>query len=381
MQRKFKLKIYGDTPRSLLLALFLTKFNCDVYLFDFLPNSNINKNDQILSFSNFSKDLLTKYDLWNEFEEISYCITSFSIVDNIVSKKLLLRSHKLSKEKLNTIGWTVSYSDLKRLLINKLKNFDNVHFNSTNQLNDKSLIFDYVFKFVSYEKISDLFRFRFSIFKQKKSCILIFNVYLRGNIENRLYTINTNEGLLILTPISKNLYQITWNNASTKFKERSLNSKSFFLDNLTSLLPNDLKIDQIIGNIKTLYVSNISHNYFIKNKFIYFNENKFQSNILYDFNFDNIFKIILHKYNMLENTKSKSIKFINNLGFYYLFGKYIEYTIKFSFVSSLINLFMLNNILTLFLRKLLFILVKRIHFLKMFIFRNFLNSNIKSFTK
>ena len=100
MQRKFKLKIYGDTPRSLLLALFLTKFNCDVYLFDFLPNSNINKNDQILSFSNFSKDLLTKYDLWNEFEEISYCITSFSIVDNIVSKKLLLRSHKLSKKKL-----------------------------------------------------------------------------------------------------------------------------------------------------------------------------------------------------------------------------------------------------------------------------------------
>ena len=381
MQRKLKLKIYGDTPISLLLALVLTKFNCDIYLFDFLQNPNLNKNDQILSFSNFSKDLLTKYDLWREFEEFSYGITSFSLEDNIVSKKLLLRSQTLSDEKLNTICWTARYSDLKRLLIKKLKNFDNVHFNSRNQLNDQSLIYDYVFKLVSYKNITDLFRFPFSIFKEKESLVLIFNVYLRGNIENRLYTINTNEGLLNLTPLSKNLYQITWNNVSTKFKERSLSSKSFFLDNLTALLPNELKIDQIVGNIESLYMSNICPPYVIRNKFIYLNENKFQSNILYEFNFDNIIKIILHIYNLLKNTKSKNINFLNNFGFFYLLIKYKEFMANFSFQSLLINLFIYNNILSFFLRKLLFLLLKRIYFFKIFIIRNLFNSNIKDFTK
>ena len=139
MKRRLKLKINGESPRSLFLALVLAKFNCDVYIFDYVINSEFNYADQIYYFSNFSKNLLSNFDIWNEFEDISYSFNSFEFKDNVVSEQLLLRT-KISEKYLNTFGWTVKYSDIKSLLTNKLKKFDNVYFILKNQLIDKSLI-------------------------------------------------------------------------------------------------------------------------------------------------------------------------------------------------------------------------------------------------
>ena len=210
----------------------------------------------------------------------------------------------------------------------------------------------------------------------KLLAILIFNVCLRGNVEKRLYEINTTNGLLILTPINNNFYQIIWNNVSIQLKERSLNSKSFFLDNLTTLLPNELKIDQIIGDINSFNVSDTPSTYIIENKSIFLNENKFRSNILFNLKFDIFIVNFLQIFYFLENNYTKIIRILNNLGFHYLYIKYIELKIKFSLSIFFINLFTLNNIFSLFLRKLLFILLKRINILKISLIRNFMTLNI-----
>ena len=114
MKRRLKLKIKGVSPRSLFLAFVLAKFNCDVYIFDSLTNSDSNYADQIYSYSNFSKNLLTNFDIWKEFEDISYGFNSFEFKDNIVSEQLLLRTEILDKN-FNSIGWTSKYSDIKGL--------------------------------------------------------------------------------------------------------------------------------------------------------------------------------------------------------------------------------------------------------------------------
>ena len=374
MKRSLKLKINGESPRGLFLAFVLAKFKCDVYIFDCLINSEYNYADQIYSFSNFSKNLLSNFDIWNEIEDISYGFNSFEFKDNIVSEQLLLRT-EISKKYLNNFGWTAKYSDIKSVLTNKLKNFDNVHFILKNQLVDESLIFDFEFNFKSYDEYS------LETFKRINEQILIFNVCLRGNVEKRLYEINTTDGLLILTPINNNFYQIIWNNVPIQIKERSQNSKSFFLDNLTTLLPNEIKIDQIIGDINYLKVSDISSTYIINNRSIYFNENKFKSNTLFNFKFDNITHNILQIYNFIENNDPKNIKILNKLGFCYLYRKYVELKLKFSFPISFINLFTLNNIFCLFYRKLLFILVKRVNLLKSYVIRYLITLNIKDSIK
>ena len=374
MKRRLKLKINGDSSRSLLLAFVLAKLKCDVYIFDSSINFESDYADQIYSFSNFSKNLLSNFDIWNEIEDISYGFNSFEFKDNIVSEKLLLRNEILEKS-LNTFGWTVKYSDIKRVLTKELYNFDNVHFILKNRIIDESLIFDFEFNFKSYDEYS------LETFKRINEQILIFNVCLRGNVEKRLYEINTTDGLLILIPINNNFYQIIWNDVSIKIKERSLHSKSFFLDNLTTLLPNELIIDQIIGDINFLNVSDVSSTYKIKNKSIYFNESKFKSNILFNFKFDIIIDNVLQIYYFLENNDIRNNSILNKLGFNYLYRKYVEFKIKFSFSISFLNIFILNNRFYLFLRKLLFILLKRVNLLKISFIRNFITSNIKDFIK
>ena len=370
MKRRLKLKIIGESPRSLFLAFVLAKFNCDVYIFDSRLNSESNYLNQIYSFSNFSKNLLSNFDIWDEFNNISFGFNSFEFKDNLVSEQLLLRT-EISEKYCNNFGWSAKYSDIKSLLDNKLKNLDNVHFILKNQLIDESLIFDFEFNFISYGE------YPLENIKRINEQILIFNVCLRGNVEKRLYEVNTTDGLLILTPINNNFYQIIWNNVPIQIQERSLSSNSFFLDNLTTLLPNELKIDQIIGDINYLNLSNISSTYIIKNKSIYFNETKLKSNILINLKFDIIIENIQQIFYFLESNDPKNIWILNNLVFRYLYRKYVELKIKFSFSISFINLLTINNIYFLFLRKFLFILFKRVNLLKIFFIRNLNTFNIK----
>ena len=151
MNRRLKLKINGESPRSLFLAFVLAKFKCDVYIFDPLINSESNYDDQIYSFTNYSKNLFNNFDIWDEFEEISFGFDSFEFNDNLISEQLILRT-EISDKYFNTFGWTVKYSDIKNLLINKLKNLDNVHFILKNQLVDESKTFDFEFNFKSYDE-------------------------------------------------------------------------------------------------------------------------------------------------------------------------------------------------------------------------------------
>ena len=381
MKRRLKLKINGDSPISLFIAFVLAKLKCDVYLYDFLINSNSKKDNQIFLFSNFSKRLFSEFEIWNEIEDISYGFTSLIIKDNLVSDQLLLRTEDLSKKQLNTIGWTANYSDIKHLLLNKLITYDNVYFISKDQSIDETLIFDYEFNFKNYDNILNLFKLPFSFLKGLDEQVFIFNVYLRGHVEKRLYEINTNKGLLVLTPLNKNLYQIIWKTTSFQIRKKSLMSKSFFLDNLTTLLPNELRIDQIIGDINFLYINNIYSTYLIRNKSIYFNENKLKSNTLFYLNFDIIIKKILLIYNFLENKDNIYIKILNKFGFYFLINKYIEIMINYSFFNLLFYLLRENNLFSLCLRKLLFILPKKTNLLKIFFISNLNKLNINYLIK
>ena len=378
MKRRLKLKIYGESPRSLFLAYIFAEFKWDVYLLDSSNKFNSSKDDQIFSFSNFSKDLLSKFGSWNEFEEISYCFNSFCLNDNLVSDQIIFRSENFSKEDLNPIAWTANSSEIKKLLIEKLINLDNVHFITRNQLIDESMNFDFEFNFTSYGDNLKLFKFPLFTIKNDEK-ILIFNVYLRGNIQKRLYEINTNEGLLVFTPLKKNLYQVIWNKAPNQIQKRSFKSKSFFLDNLTTLLPSELKIDQIIGEINSIYVHNFNPIYLIKSKSIYFNENKFTSNTLYDLDYDIFIRNIVQIFSLLgKNNNFKHISFFNKLRFYYLLVKNKEFIINFSFSNLLIKFLSLNNMYLLLLRKILFILFKRINLLSIFFIRKSNINNTKS---
>ena len=150
---------------------------------------------------------------------------------------------------------------------------------------------------------------------------------------------------------------------------------------MTTLLPNELIIDQIIGDINYLHSSKTFSTYLVKSKSFYINENKSNSNIIYDFNFDIIIKNILKIYNLIEEKESSKIKILNKLGFYYFYRKYLELFLNYSFSNFLFSLFTVNNIFSLIIRKLLFTFIKRTNLLNTLFMRNPSNLNINNLIK
>jgi len=364
MKKRYKLKINGECPRSLFLAYVLANLNCDIYLYNFYKESISNNHYQSFYFSNFSKNLLNRYGLWNEFKNISYGFNSLCIKDRFNSEQFVFRTEDFPNSNFNTIGWTANYSDIRNSLLDKLINLSNVHFISKQKFNNRSYTFDYELNFNNYNKIFSFFKSALSFFERTSKQIYIFNVLLRGNVEKRLYEIHTRKGLIVLIPLDKNLYQIIWNYTSLKKEEIFQNSKSFFLDNLTTILPSELKVDQIRGEINSLRVNSFIPNYIIKRNSIYFNENKFKNNVLYELNFDIFIKNILQVYSLFNNNKSKNFYIFNKIRLYCLIKKYIVFIKNISFTNFFIDLFISNNIIIIFLRRFLFNLIKRNNLLK-----------------
>ena len=87
-----------------------------------------------------------------------------------------------------------------------------------------------------------------------QSC-LTFKVSLRGHCEKRAYEIFRKEGPLALLPLEKNLYQVIWTSNTSKCIERLNSDKNFLIDNLSTILPNEFKLDQIIGEFNIFPVS------------------------------------------------------------------------------------------------------------------------------
>ena len=56
-------------------------------------------------------------------------------------------------------------------------------------------------------------------------------------------------------PLGKNLYQVIWTSSTLKSIERLNSDKSLLMDNLSTILPSEFKLDQIIGECNIFPVS------------------------------------------------------------------------------------------------------------------------------
>ena len=84
---------------------------------------------------------------------------------------------------------------------------------------------------------------------------MTFEVLVRGNIHRRAYEIFRKEGPLALLPLDANRYQIIWTASTSKSTDRLNASKSFLIDNLSTIVPEDFKLDQINSEINIFPIS------------------------------------------------------------------------------------------------------------------------------
>ena len=257
MLNKFNFKILGSGPTGLLLSIALSKFNCNIFLTDLLARERLIDKDKTYAITHSTKKILTKFRLWEKLEPYLFGFNTLSISDSVISSNTNLTIFDLDKDIISAenIGWVVKHSDLMNVFFQEIDNYENIFFMSPQKLLQKKILFDYQF-FSTGANSMDKKLFDFVEIKKSydQSC-LTFKVSLRGNCEKRAYEIFRKEGPLALLPLEKNLYQVIWTSSTLKSVERLNSDKNFLMDNLSTILPNEFKLDQIIGEFNIFPVS------------------------------------------------------------------------------------------------------------------------------
>jgi len=257
MKNRFNFKIVGSGPTGLLLSIVLSKFNCNIFLTDLLVRDRLIDKDKTYAITHSTRKILSKFRLWEKLEPYLFGFDTLSISDSVTSATTKLITSDLDDDisSAENIGWVVKHSDLMNIFFREIDNYDNIFFMTPQKLLNKKILFDYQFFATGANSLEKKLLDFIDIRKSYNQSCLTFKVSLRGNCENRAYEIFRKEGPLALLPLGKNLYQVIWTSSTLKSIERLNSDKNFLLDNLSTILPDEFKLDQIIGEFNIFPVS------------------------------------------------------------------------------------------------------------------------------
>ena len=257
MKNKFNFEIVGSGPTGLLLSIALSKFDCNIFLTDLLTRDRLIYKDKTYAITHSTKKILSKFRLWEKLEPFLFGFNSLSISDSVTSAFTNLSISDLDDDisSAKNIGWVVKHSDLMNVFFQEINHYENIFFMTPQKLLRKKILFDYQFLSTGANSLDKKLLGFVDIKKSYSQSCLTFKVFLRGHCEKRAYEIFRKEGPLALLPLEKNLYQVIWTSSTLKAIERLNSDKNFLMDNLSTILPDEFKLDQIIGECNIFPVS------------------------------------------------------------------------------------------------------------------------------
>ena len=377
-------KIVGSGPSGLLLAISLSKLNFNIYITDLLSREKLINKDKTYAITHSTRKILTKFNLWSKLYSYLYKFDSLSISDSVTSDFTILTTSDLDKDisSVDGIGWVVKHSDLMNVFFDEIDKMDNIFFISSLNSTFDDIKFDY--KFIStgantnYQKNHNFLNFRKSY---NQSC-LTFEVLVRGNVPRRAYEIFRKEGPLALLPLDENRYQIIWTARTSKSIDRLNSSKSFLLDNLSTILPKNFKLDQINSEINIFPVSlslflpifNLKKVVFVGDSFHTFHPVGGQG-------LNTCWRDVNAIYDIFNKDISRSNRALNLFKYKYYFIRSLDIISTIVVTDSLIKFFANNKLLLLPLRKFSFLLLNKFIFIRRIILNHMTKSLIYSSIK
>ena len=257
MKNKFNFKIVGSGPTGLLLSIVLSRFDCNIFLTDLLTKDRLIDKDKTYAITHSTRKILSKFRLWEKLEPYLFGFDTLSISDSVTSALTNLSTSDLDDDisSVENIGWVVKHSDLMNIFFQEIDNCENIYFMTPQKLLRKKMFFDYQFLSTGANSLDKKLLDFVDIKKSYSQSCLTFKVSLRGHCEKRAYEIFRKEGPLALLPLEKNLYQVIWTSSKLKATERLNSDKNFLMDNLSTILPDEFKLDQIVGEFNIFPVS------------------------------------------------------------------------------------------------------------------------------
>ena len=257
MKDKLNFKIIGSGPTGMLLSIALSRLDLNIFLTDLISREKLIDKDKTYAITHSTRKILSKFNLWKKLKPYLFGFDTLSISDSLTSSLTNLTISDLDEDIISekNIGWVIKHSDLMNVFFQELDHNKNIFFKSPQKLSQEEISFDYQFFSTGANSFDKNF-LNFIDFKKSynQSC-LTFKVLIRGNFKRRAYEIFRKEGPLALLPLDKNLYQVIWTSSTSKSIDRLNSDKNFLMDNLSTILPDNFKLDQMVGEVCVFPVS------------------------------------------------------------------------------------------------------------------------------
>ena len=381
MRNRLNFKIVGAGPTGTLLAIALSKLDLNIYLVDLLKREKLIAKDKTYAITHSTRKILVKFEIWEYLKPYLFGYDTLSISDSVISRSSILTIDDLDEDirDVNKIGWVIKHSDLMNIFFQEIDKQANIYFSSNKKLLEEKIFFDYTFISNGNNPTQKEFFNFLDIRKKYNQSCLSFKVLIRGNSEKRAYGIFRNEGPLALLPLDNNLYQVIWTSNLAKSLDRLNADRNFLMDNLSTILPDHFKIDQIIGEVNAFPIS-------LSLKLPKFNFNKliFVGDSFHTFHpvgglglntcwrdVDSIFDI-LNKYSHLNKINLKIFKFK------YYFTRSTDIFITIAFTDFLNTIFANKNPLLIPLKITAFMLLNKFLFIRKIVLNQMTKSIIFS---
>jgi len=384
MKNNLNVKIVGAGPTGLLLSIALSKLKFNIYLTDLLSKEKLINKEKTYAITHSSRIILEKFNLWTNLKPYLYGFDTISINDSETSKFTNLSISDLDDDirPAKNIGWVVKHNDLMNVFFDELDNNDNIFFKSQQNLSKEEISFDYQF-FATGANSLDKKSYKYFYLKKtyNQSC-LAFKVQVRGNEKRRAYEIFRKEGPLALLPLDKNLYQIIWTSSTSKAQDRLNSDKNFLMDNLSTILPENFKLDQIVGELSIFPV-------YLSLNLPIFNLRKLVlvGDLFHTFHpvggqgLNTCWRDVYSIFNLLKKRSSNYPYDLNIFKFKYYLNRFIDILVTSIITDSLITIFANRNLILFPLRKLSFFLLNKFLFIRKFVLNQMTKSVIFSFIK
>ncbi len=384
MNSSLNFKIVGSGPTGLLLGITLSKLNFNIYITDLLTRDKLINKDKTYAITHSTRKIFLKFNLWDKLFPYLYQFDTLSIFDSVISDFTILTTSDLDKDlsHIDTIGWVVKHSDLMNVFFDEIDKRDNIFFRSSLESSYKNINFDYLF--ISTGANSNYIKNQKNIdFKKSynQSC-LTFEVLVRGNVQRRAYEIFRNEGPLALLPLDSNRYQIIWTASTSKSIDRLNSSKSLLLDNLSTILPDYFKLDQINSEINIFPVSlSLCLPILNSKKVVYVGDSFHTFHPVGGQGLNTCWRDVNVIYDLFNSNFSKSKHAINTFKYIYYLKRSLDIVSTIVVTDSLIKIFANKNPLLFPLRKISFLLLNKFLLIRRFILNHMTKSLIYSSIK
>tara|TARA_Y100001968_G_scaffold333653_1_gene398005 strand:- start:2955 stop:4106 length:1152 start_codon:yes stop_codon:yes gene_type:complete len=258
MSQLLKIRVIGSGPTGSLMAYSLFKLGCKVTLFDLKTHDQLIKRSRAYAITHSSRRLFEKLDLWGELRQYMNPFNNLLIRDTVINSQtnFTINDISLENQRYNSIGWILDHSDLMKLILSKIIDETDIELRLGSILESQGDSYDLTIAAYGFNKnSSSKFNLRDINFKYKQGC-LTSKVLLRGAKSTQAYEILRQEGPFAILPMGGDVFQIIWSAPINKCKNRISLNNSTLLDRITSIIPNGIQADSIIGEV------NVFPNYF-----------------------------------------------------------------------------------------------------------------------